>query len=100
MSSTRPLSNGPSAKVPSISKEIVEGTIQDLQLLPGFQQDLVEGMVEVTKVMWNDCPENLARKVCAAKLSMQIESIGTDDPATLQAWFEEWRIELLFELRA
>jgi hypothetical protein len=57
-------------------------------------------MVEVTKVMWNDCPENLARKVCAAKLSMQIESIGTDDPATLQAWFEEWRIELLFELRA
>jgi hypothetical protein len=59
---------------------------------------MVEAMVDVTKAMWNNCPETLARKVCAAKLSLQIESIGTDDPDTLWAWFEEWRLELLFNL--
>jgi hypothetical protein len=52
-------------------------------------------MVDVTKAMWNNCPESLARKVCAAKLEIQVTEIG-NDPDTLQAWFEEWRLELLF----
>ncbi len=50
----------------------------------------------MTKAMWNNCPGTLARKVCAAKLWVQINSMGTEDPATLQAWFEEWRMEVLF----
>ncbi len=66
------------------------------QSISSFQHELVEAMVDVTKAMWNDCPETLARKVCAAKLSLQIDLIGTDDPDTLRAWFENWRMDLLF----
>lgn len=51
-------------------------------------------MAGVTIAMW-DCSQNLARKVCAAKLGLTIQEIG-DDPDTLQAWFEEWRMVLLF----
>lgn len=46
--------------------------------------------------MWNNCPETLARKVCAAKLSLRIDEMG-EDPTALREWFEEWRMFLLFE---
>jgi hypothetical protein len=68
--------------------------IPDYQPASSFQLDLVEAMVEVTKAMW-DCSENLARKVCRAKLGLRVSEIG-NDPDTLQAWFEEWRMEILF----
>ena len=68
-------------------------------LTSSFQHNLVEEMVEVTLVMWNNCPETLARKICTAKLSLRIDKMG-EDPTALQDWFEEWRMELLFGLGA
>ena len=87
MASIPPLSNGPSANVPSISN--------DTTTMSSFQHNLIEEMVEITKSVWNDCPETLARQVCASRLAYQI-LLGGEDPDTLRSWFEEWQIDEIF----